>query len=806
MPKDMPVLSGITKALSLLLALDDKNSKPLIAFCRGDRYAPYPDFTKIRDRGASSPQWYERQLQEQSTAIDALVAARPDLSLLDYSSLPLHKIESTFQESDASHVLFFFGPGEWDLIEGTIPGTKIEAYNLLRPRDQKVLDSVATLDPRYLNYVGTQISFIVWCLALRSFPASRQVSLITNNLHSSREPDWGMDGLLRPLRLAAARQTSAIDVVRFHVHQSEGAELIRNAETPAIVRAFTGTGPATFRFVRLDTFANWFANLDKAAAEGFFGGINDARRAESALWLPDSEIEAEWEPEFHSLERRKTEGDFLSVGEWVAFEDLTHGLANEEENCFSNEELGIGVRVPVLEIDDWDKMVEGRWGGAFSGATTYVGQEGVEEFLLKKDDILVPCTPWGVGLQGNLHIVREEEAGAVPSWELLAYRILPKWNFARDWVVAFLRSDAGAAWLAMSEPTADFPNYQRLERWLLPVPNRSMALAFARSLELEERLRSSLSDLKAKRESVMRVGPEGPRLHSLPSLVSEVRALDQAVADLGSLQSKIRALYPTFLASGYRDYITASLLDPEIESGLRLVENCAAYLVVLSAVQLEADGMLAGSEFLRMMKSGLKAGLTFGSWIKLFEASANHPSMTPLGETLALVRSDPGVSASFETAKALRNDRAHHRLSRPDADRKRVELRQTVEAVFEALEPLTQYELVMVEEAHNDPRMNLCRSYRARVLAGDHPNGRKEAGSAPIRLESRSLYIRPAEDVWLVTSPFVVHRESTNSRIVELGVMDRWDSTTNRLLFRGFTDPDHFVDEIASQHFRQFEE
>jgi hypothetical protein len=577
----------------------------------------------------------------------------------------------------------------------------------------------------------------------------------------------------------------------------------------ALVSVFIGNGPPLARFRRLAGDSGLQCQLQQIREVRGFAlpslEIAEQSRANDWYRIPEADAQEGWAPERHSEAFQQLRSSFSGHGDWLEFGTLTFDLPNSMDSCYDFELPSDRQSYPVLGEAELDAIQAGAWDGSFSERVSVSpdAESWNASDLIQAGDLVVhawasvgPPRTW-------ILVAREEHAGSVPSDCVRVFRLGTRWEYARQWILEFLRSEAFEAWQRLAQPTKMFAS-EHLERLPVPLPSHAKAAAFADSAELEDLMRVAAEDLHAKRASLLRVSAGGPGWRDFGVMASRTRALKRAIRGIGQFEVSLRHGYPRPLALAWRDALFAAELGEQLELWLRLAEACAAYVATVRLSQLDADGRLAGSDafcrFVRSLRTG--GGLTFGAWASVIKAGG-HPleARSPLEMDLASVISDPDFLDVLDRARHLRNAASHHRINRTLIESEVDRAKALATALLKGIEPIASLELVEVEHARNDPKANRCLSYRARVLAGDDPLGELEEGRVEQRLEMGALYLRCLDGTWLMPSPFLV---TSPKAARDIYVPDRLGAE-ERLLFRPLAGSGEVSNPVAAAHYAELE-
>lgn len=804
-------LAAFVSIIADLLAFADPESRPALVLCSNGTYAPYPVPDPWEMEGAEQYQREVEQLQccndFTSPLVVELLSHRSDLRLVDLSRCPIVDLGQQLRAVEATH-LFCIPPERWVLWDesrkdenghpGVLAITEVDRAALVK----------CGVPDRLVHYTGKYFTTVLLATTLRSLPRGTQVSMLGAPLHrTSVILAYEEERFLSPLRAAIAEQASEVDVVRIHPHyypNNHLPDLLRSGEdegAPGIIRAVRGKGDTRFRFSKIHGNAPLKEEWERLRAAGIPGAIPESAGKDGDVYwltLPSTHARQPWEPSRFSPERTRFEQSFSEHGQWLPLGAITEQMdCSDDKKFFTDEEPSCSAtKVPVIDLE---AALSGRWNGLYKKHVWYIGNDDLTEASTKPGDILLPFA-FGGALHESLLIVREEHAGCIPDWEAVGLRIKPEWQFARDWILHFLRSEAAAQWLELAEPEepSEAEHFLRLP---IPLPSPANASAYALAVQLEENLRNTLDDLRIERERLLQLGPDGPLWQQIPSFVGRVRVLSQMAASVEDIESRTRAIYPMPIAYAFREYQLETSPSERFSRGLRFVENCAAYLGALCGVRLEAEGQLIGGAFFRKMREYLKTGISFGNWIDLLKSARDQNPLCPLGHDLNQLLASATLLAEFEHVKEIRNHLHHHRLSSEETADMLKRIDEAVRVVLQEIEPTSRYELAVVQKARNDPKTERCSEYTAHIFAGDHPLGRTVTGSSGQRLEPGNLYLRAPSESWMVTSPFLAYSVLPGGNQPEVCVIEHFDRATEALRLRSLVRPGAVVDRSATDHY-----
>ena len=335
----------------------------------------------------------------------------------------------------------------------------------------------------------------------------------------------------------------------------------------------------------------------------------------------------------------------------------------------------------------------------------------------------------------------------------------------RDFLFDFLRSRRVASRLRSLTPSIQFAK-RHLADLLVPIPDGELVSAIA---TLNQAARNfdewRLAAEEAKSQLFEFDSVQDARLHIL-STGRLARLREQSARRVDDFDYRVRTQFPHPLAYRWR---AVESTRPDLEGYqeiLRCAEAGLCYLATLTIVmshlvKLEVPGVADIRE--RLVKRG--SGTSLGDWVsilrkvnasKAFRAIDSNATLYELTHFL-----DKDVDAAIQGLSNKRNDHAHNRG--PSSGSRLAsawrEARDELEVVFRAVEFVTEYPLIYIEETHRDTLAGMT-NYKFRRLMGDHPLVPiEQSENASAEIECRSLHLMGREGQLHNLRPLLVRQE-----------------------------------------------
>lgn len=275
---------------------------------------------------------------------------------------------------------------------------------------------------------------------------------------------------------------------------------------------------------------------------------------------------------------------------------------------------------------------------------------------------------------------------------------------------------------------------------------------------------------------------------SRPQILSVGRRCRQRVAagiQVDRLAYRIRTQYPHPLAFRWRT-VEASIPDTEGYDGLlECAEVAAFFMAALSISVVCANGERIG--YLEDMASRITSfgrGTNFGDWIAVLIEARDSKRIKKLSEQVPFVevlRFLDGSDAceSLRDLKKARDDRSHLRGPKGAAMARAFdEQLKNLETLYSAMEFLTDYSLIAVEDVRPDTLRHVT-EYSYRDLKGDHALVPvRHDGMTEAAIEKGSLYLCGKKDQLLLLRPLLQRVECPVCRNISTFYLDSYDKKT----------------------------
>ena len=566
-------------------------------------------------------------------------------------------------------------------------------------------------------------------------------------------------------------------------------------------------GPAQcrLRIAEIRSWVDWFTRVQPS---WFSTGVL-APVAAGSEFLPLSLTEEDavlpWTYELMGPAGYAFRKEFLPYGKWITLNSI-----GSFRSAFLEDDDDIGAYLAEDEDDEreWIPIVssleEARNWSVPDADGVWMEVKSRSEWdyaLLREGDLLFDYwNPEKEDLRDAFVVVGRDLAGALAPFEDsgLSSFVFGKSTeeVIREWVTQFLGSPAGDGW-ARIQGYDENQESHRWEHFLVPLPSSELLDAYERTDETISRLRQTAQRLQQDRKEIFDGGPTIPRWERLRNLGIRSGAISLLLTNAPPEELPIRLSYPYPISAGLRALRSKLEADERLEVGLKLAENTTAlllaYWLILETAQ--CDGI--PSKITNAYRNLLAKGLTFGKQLGILGQTigTRYPD-----SAMATVLPPPAFREclnSLTLPHELRNRRAH--LLGPgqeDLSAAVAELDQQLMRALGALEPIAALQLLIVESADNDPITNRCSSYRARLLAGDHPDGWLVDSPAPLShpVFPGAFYLRTPAGSLRAVNPFLRLRRR-RSGPPEIGVMNR--IRERDVEYRSLIEPDSWTETAA---------
>jgi hypothetical protein len=553
-----------------------------------------------------------------------------------------------------------------------------------------------------------------------------------------------------------------------------------------------GDGDLLLRVVKAQSWIDWFVRVRPVWFRSPPRHESPASDALAAVAVKQEDEALPWTNELFGPAGRAFRHSFLPYGRWITLGDLgdfKQVILDDTEYHWLADAGNDAESVPLVEslpdIYEFDRS------NAAEVLLDPAHRTEWEPCLLAEGDLLFQ-SEWDAERQELSHtlaIVPSAAAGALAPLEsdLIAFAFDPSIpRPIRLWVSDFLQSPLADRWARMLN--YDEGDNRSVFYWtgmLLPQPDDHLLAAYLSATDAAAKLRVAASKIDAERDKLFAEGAEPDRWNRLRGLAARAVASDFLAETMSTDELGVRVTFPLPLGVGFRGYRSQTPHAARFRAGLLLGENAAA---LLGAYWLALQDTLK-QPVQRYYRQMVLRGCTFGSHLKLLEEHAlldfQHG---PFGQFL--LRDDfCSFIAVLRGIKRLRDQHSHHLKPSPDSAADDLDtLDRLLGSLLIGFAPFAAVQLVLVEKANNDPVTNICHSFRARRLAGDHPDGWHMAETAPRSgcLLPHVLYLsffsrehrqgnQASEPVMRPAAPFIQYREDANGA-PDVGVLQKIDA------------------------------
>ncbi|MGO9122891.1 MAG: hypothetical protein ACLQPD_35380 [Desulfomonilaceae bacterium] len=439
----------------------------------------------------------------------------------------------------------------------------------------------------------------------------------------------------------------------------------------------------------------------------------------------------------------------------------------------------------------------------FENDIKYVKREG--SVLLEEGDICVSriCTEGVVAAEVSAGIEACANGATV-----IALR--PKANVTpeeREFYFAYLRSPV--AWSFLSDLSSlrgsSILRTDNLRSLPMPYPDQDIIEALqdlSRAGEFMEFWRDEIDSAKRNLFNFT------TSAESRPKILGVGRRCRQRVAaaiQVDRLDYRVRTQFPHPLAFRWRT-VEASNPDTDGYEGLlECAEVAAFFMAAISiAVVQDSGGTIGYLETMASRMSSSGRGTNFGDWVAILVETRDSKPIKKLSEQTAFVEilrflDDSDAFDSLRILKQARDDKSHGRGPRgSNAIAKAFdEQKLNLEKFFSAMEFLTDYTLIVVEDVRPDT-LRQETEYSYRVLTGDHPLvPLQHDGLTKKTIEKDSMYFVGKKNELLLLRPFLQRLECPECGNIATFYLDRYDQRTRECCLKsmehGHTLPDKSI-------------
>jgi len=415
---------------------------------------------------------------------------------------------------------------------------------------------------------------------------------------------------------------------------------------------------------------------------------------------------------------------------------------------------------------------------------------------------------------GNKAIVVDQTlSGVLVGNHINVIRLKPEYNYLKQYVVEFLRSDKGHSLLSKYFVGGITPvlRLSDLRGIKIPIPEESVVQLLSSIQQVETNLVQRIEKARELRTKLFNITDADVIHRQLDELGTETKILSSGLIQADSLDYQIRNFYPYPLAFPYRSL--SAIYDPvqKYPEQLRVAENLLVFLAALGlAVAQMNDGLKNQTDITStVVKKFFGGGISPGDWqsLALFAGRAVRGQRRyAIGDSFASLWFKGSGSKETEFASdtkklvVLKNDFKHDRGPKTPYDFQLAseEIQTIIDFCYTQLSFLVRYPIRFVQSMDIDYLTKVA-VLETLVYEGDHPGLRREQVYHPTPLSKNMLYLEIDKDLWTPFYPHISVHYCPSCKMRETYFIDRWDNDNKAVLKsfeRGHT---HESDSDAKQ-------
>lgn len=477
---------------------------------------------------------------------------------------------------------------------------------------------------------------------------------------------------------------------------------------------------------------------------------------------------------------------------------------NRDERLDGNTEAGIPL------IEGRDIVLDNR---LVSEDTRYRIADTPANYQLQEGDI---CVSVIFAAAKNLKAVKIEKE-MLPLAAAKSVLIVRPKNISEvdvSYLLEYLRSDKAVRLLKLVGMPKLGSNFRldkhSLEKLPVPVADevlntalqnlREAARVFGRWKTEAEQIISSLFDLSSAKDARTHVLSAGRR----------IKQRQYAAQQVDEFGYRVRTRFPHPIAYRWR---TVEAAKPDLEGYIHILE-CAeitvcylACIAILSAKSVEDVSIGSLRSISQKLSQG--RGTTFGDWLAILtevnekKLLKDRKKPIPFYEVIRLLDNEEAKQA-IQLLKENRDAQSHGKGPKGSMVKGKFnESQNALEVLLKAIEFLTEYLLLYIEDTYRDSLVQVTR-YNQRKLMGDHPlvtiSQDNEAETA--ELEARSLYLADRSGKLHLLRPLLIRRECPECGRWSIFYLENYQKRYKNCILKSMEHEHTIVDPSLKDAFR----
>lgn len=414
--------------------------------------------------------------------------------------------------------------------------------------------------------------------------------------------------------------------------------------------------------------------------------------------------------------------------------------------------------------------------------------------------------------------------GLLVDKSIYVIRLHKEWNFLKQYLIEFFRSDKGQGLLG----TCDYGMTRRglyvssLRDLVIPVPEKPAIELIDQLYETElDFLRRVDQSRELKRKVFSIEDPERVSTE-LRELSTEAQILSSGILQSDDLDYQIRNYYPFPIAFTYRNLSAVHSKPRLYQEQLRVSENLLAFLGIIGLSLAAGANQIATGDYnelsYRRIGNKFASGVSPGHWYQIAYHSAKfikdnlHSAFSSSFSNLWFKGRGSSLSDFGKVLKKIiewKNDFKHDRGPKTDYQYEEMvkELNHKLEFCYDKLSFFVQYPIRLVKDMDIDWETEK-RILDTLVYKGDHPGLKQERVEHEQTLPKNKLYLETSDENWVNLYPLMSVRYCPQCENRETYFYDRWDGPGHKARLksfeRGHTHDDDQDAEEASADFEHW--
>lgn len=521
-----------------------------------------------------------------------------------------------------------------------------------------------------------------------------------------------------------------------------------------------------------------------------------------------NQIEGNWTYEYNHPGIEKKKNDLKVFGATKNLSDIFDiylgkiSLSRESNQLSTENSKG----VPVLEGRD---LLQD---GNLSFETRFKMIDPPQKALLKQGDILIRAmfvnTP-----KSKLAVIDVEnpQTLAAVSNSIIVLRPTLRLNEnERLFIFNYLKSDQFLEFLGLDNVTISI-NIDSIQKIPVPIPDESVSIALQSLEEASIQLKKLVDEVENAKDAIFKTqtGTDA-RINTLTAGRMARQRLEAAkLAE--DYRHRIRTQYPHPLAYLWR-VLEAGI--PDIEGYRHILDITEVTLSYLACTALAVVRSVTDKEvkYLDSMVSNVcdrGHGTSMGDWISILRELSTSKAFTQIESSIPYYEAfrflaDEKMVEVVDRLKKLRNDFAHGRGPKSTIDIQSFykSARKDIDALYQAMDFLTEYPIRYIEETRRDS-ITQKTYYKYREIRGDHPFVPIEHGVYLDKdLEAKSLYLVDREKKLHLLRPFLFRRECPECGSLSTFFLDTYNVKTDTVVIKSMEHGHIIKDSDISESMR----